>query len=196
MLTKRESNGGTWAGLGILTAGIAIGMLARPSRWIDGAGARGGRTTPELASQLVPADGPAPAASAALAALERIELVIPESSAAVLQRVRDAALERGIIVQTDADTVPGELVVDGERHAIELRIKGDWTDHVDGARWSYRIRLAKGADRGMREFSIQAPKTRGYLWEWVVHEAARRERVLAPRSTFVEVVQNGHPLGV
>src|SRR6185436_1293843 len=70
------------------------------------------------------------------------------------------------------------------------------TDHVEGQRWSYRIHIRSGSYQGMREFSIQAPSTRGYLWEWLVHQAARREGVLVPRSTFLNVVQNGHALGV
>lgn len=190
MLTKPERTRGTWVGLGILAVGIAIGALARPSRWFERAASG---TTSERFPALVPTrPGERPPDNG----LPTIELVIPESSAAVLQRVRDAALERGIIMQTDADTVPAEFVSQGARLPAEIRIKGDWTDHVDEERWSYRIRLTAGSFRGMREFSIQAPKTRGYLWEWLVHEAARAEHVLVPRSTFLNVVQNGHAMGV
>lgn len=190
MLTKPEGTRGTWTGLGILALGIAIGALARPSRWFE-------RTDPvsprEPFPALVPADPPelAPANE-----LTTIELVIPDASAAVLERVRARAMEQGVITQTDADTVPAEFVSEGVRQPCRLRIKGDWTDHVEGQRWSYRIRLDKGSFLGMREFSIQAPFTRGYLWEWLVQEAARRERVLVPRSTFLNVIQNGHALGV
>jgi hypothetical protein len=190
MLTKPERSRGTWAGLGILAIGIAIGALARPTRWFERAPSG---TQGEPFPALVPASpGERPPDNG----LATIELAIPESSAAALQRVREEALQRGIITQTDADTVPAEFVFEGARQPAEIRIKGDWTDHVDEERWSYRIRLKNGTFRGMREFSIQAPKTRGYLWEWLVHEAARKERVLAPRSTFLNVVQNGHAMGV
>jgi hypothetical protein len=190
MLTKPERSDGTLAGLAILVLGIAIGSLLRPTRWFQ----RGPRTVhPALAPTLTPVEPQTPADLG----LPVLELSIPATSAEVLQRVRDAAMDRGIIVQTDADTVPAELTVDGQRHPVELRIKGDWTDHVESERWSYRIRVKGGASvLGMREFSIQAPRTRGYLWEWLVHEAGRREGLLAPRSTFVQVLQNGHALGV
>ena len=49
---------------------------------------------------------------------------------------------------------------------------------------------------GMQVFSVQAPQTRGNLWEWLVLETARREDVLAPRSTFVNVVLNNNDVGV
>ena len=170
----------------MLAFGIAIGALARPARWFPG------RASAARHPELVPrANGERPRENG----LVTLELVIPASSAAVLERVRAAAMERGIITQDDSDTVPAELVADGARQPCSLRIKGDWVDHVEGARWSYRIRLTENW-RGMREFSIQAPETRGYLWEWLVHEAARAERVLVPRSTFLNVVQNGHAMGV
>jgi len=190
MLSKPERSSGTWAGLGILVIGIAIGALARPSRWFERAASSPPREpfpplVPARTAEVPPENG-----------LPTIELVIPEHSAEVLQRVRDEALERGIITQTDADTVPAELVFDGTRAKAKIRIKGDWTDHVETDKWSYRIRLDTASYRGMREFSIQTPRTRGYLWEWLVHEAARREHVLVPRSTFLNLVQNGHSMGV
>jgi hypothetical protein len=188
MLTKRERTGDTWIGLLILALGVAIGALARPERWFDPA--------PPPRAPFPALEPKSPSEAPPANELATIELRIPESSAAVLERVRKAALERGIITQAEADTVPAELVLEGVAQPAEIRIKGDWTDHVEDERWSYRIRLTAGTFRGMREFSIQAPKTRGYLWEWLVHEAARRERVLVPRSTFLNVVQNGHALGV
>jgi len=188
MLTQRPQSSGIGGGLLILALGIGIGALLEPARWFE-RGPTGVPRHPELVPAAVAERPPE-------RGLETLELVIPEASAAVLERVRAAALERGIITQSDADTVPAEIVADGVRMTCTLRLKGDWTDHVDGARWSYRIRLDDGSFRGMREFSIQAPKTRGYLWEWLVHEACRREGVLVPRSTFLDVVQNGHAMGV
>jgi hypothetical protein len=190
MLHKTEGTRGTWLGLGILALGIAIGALARPSRWFELASRPPERAPFPALVPRTPGE-PAPANT-----LPTISLDIPPDSVATLERVRAAALERGIITQTDADTVPATFEFEGARQEAEIRIKGDWTDHVDTERWSYRIRLKGGTFQGMTEFSIQAPKTRGYLWEWLVHEAARREHVLVPRSTFLNVVQNGHALGV
>jgi hypothetical protein len=190
MLSKPERSSGTWLGLAILALGIAIGALAHPGRWFDPAPTRVEREPFPALVPKSPGEVPAPNGLATL------ELVIPDASAATLERVRAAALERGIIQQSDEDMVAAELVAEGQRRSVKLRIKGDWSDHVESERWSYRIRLDQGSYRGMREFSIQAPKTRGYLWEWLVHAAARHEGVLAPRSTFVNVVQNGHALGV
>src|SRR5262245_19966786 len=120
MLTKKDRTGGTWVGLLILALGIAIGSLAQPSRWRAGSTASSAATArPALAPELVPA---AARETPADNGLETIELRIPESSAAALQAVRDAALERGIIQQEgDQSMVPAELVVRGQRLAAELR---------------------------------------------------------------------------
>jgi len=195
MLTRKERTGDTWVGLLILVLGVAIGILVRPSHWRAVSRATTEPAAPPpLAAELQPA---ASKETPPDNGLVTIELVIPASSAAELEAVRDAALERGIIEQgEERKMVEAEVRVQGRTHPAKLRIKGDWTDHVEGRQWSYRIKLDETTFLGMREFSIQAPRTRGYLWEWLVHEAARRENVLVPRSTFVNVVQNGHALGV
>jgi hypothetical protein len=113
-----------------------------------------------------------------------------------LQAVRERALDRGIIVQGEEDVVPATFDFEGTALSGEVRIKGDWTDHVDTDKWSLRVGLADGKLLGMATFSVQHPKTRGMLWEWLVLAAARREGLLAPRSTFVNVVLNGNPMGV
>ncbi len=192
MLIKKESSRGAWTGLALLALGIAIGILTA-RRWPRFPRSAGRAPADALAAQLAPApEGEQPPANG----LPTLELTIPEDSARLLQRVRDGALERGVILQEDRQTVPAEVALGSERLPAEIRLKGDWPDHLADERWSYRIRLDQGHLLGMREFSIQAPHTRGYLWEWLLHAAGRREKVLAPRSTFVNVVQNGHSLGV
>ena len=204
MFTKHERPGadGFWIGLLILAVGIAIGLLARPERWFASSSEnRPAARRAELERFLLPATEPAPAAGNGLATLE---LSIPEDSARKLQEVRDRARARGVIIQQEGDVVPasvravveGAASASGESLAAEIRIKGDWLDHVNTDKWSLRIKVADGALLGMRTFSIQAPKTRGQLWEWLTLTMARREDVLAPRCTFVNVVINGNPTGV
>ena len=76
--------------------------------------------------------------------LVTLRIEIPPASARVLQEVRDRAMNRGVIVQTAADTVPAFVLRDGKRMPAEIRIKGDWIDHVETDRWSLRIRLDRG----------------------------------------------------
>ena len=128
--------------------------------------------------------------------LPRLSLTIGLEEAKTLQKVVSRALDRGLIVQEEADTVPAVVQMDGKTVQAQIRIKGDWTDHVATDKWSLRINLEDEKLLGMRVFSIQAPHTRGNLWEWLVLEAARREGVLAPRAHFVNVTINDNNAGV
>ncbi|QDU84666.1 CotH protein [Planctomycetes bacterium Pla163] len=199
MLLKRPDTDGTgvWTGLVLLGLGVVIGVLLAPFEWIasDSGGAVLEPTAEvrHLEAFLVPNEAPPPAPENGL---DTLDFELTPEAAARIQDVRERAMSRGIIVQSDDDTVPMQLAFEGKTLNGTVRIKGDWTDHVDTDQWSLRVELKDGKILGMSTFSIQHPKTRGWLWEWFVLAAARREGLLAPRSTFVNVAINGNPLGI
>jgi hypothetical protein len=110
---------------------------------------------------------------------------------------RDAALERGILVQGSDDFVKGEIRFEDRTIPIKLRLKGDWNDHLMGRKWSFRIRV-RGDDElfGMRRFSIQHPNTRGFQSELLYFEMLRDLGVMVPRYMFVNVTLNGESMGL
>ena len=111
--------------------------------------------------------------------------------------MRDTALLQGVISNNLKKFVPAILSYKGEKFPIEIRLKGDWTDHLIGQKWSFRIRMKKGQSLlGLKQFSIQSPKTRSFLDEWVVHEMCHDEDVLSNRYEFYPVSLNGISLGV
>ena len=195
MLTRKDqSDGAPWIGPAILVVGVGVGVLLRDT-WTRPVDAASVLEKPPLvlSKNLEPAPEPEEVADNGL---ETLSLTIDRESAEVLQNVRNRAMHRGIIVQTDEDTVPAVVSHGGTDAVAEIRIKGDWTDHIRTEKWSFRIKLENERLFGMRVFSIQRPKTRGFLWEWFVLAAFRREGVLAPRSTFVNVVINDNYAGV
>lgn len=111
---------------------------------------------------------------------------------------RQEALERGILVSSPDDFVPGRLRVGDHEVRVKLRLKGDLYDHwADPYKWSFRIVVKDGETvLGMRQFSIQHPETRLYMKEWVMHDVLRREGLPALRYDFVHVVLNGRDLGI
>ncbi|MBN2470551.1 MAG: CotH kinase family protein, partial [Anaerolineae bacterium] len=111
---------------------------------------------------------------------------------------RQFALDTGVLLASDEDMVPGMLQYEDEPAVdIELRLKGDWTDHLSGDKWSFRIHTEDGHYiNGMRRFSIQDPRTREFLNQWLFNETARAEGLLAPRYTFVNVFLRGEALGI
>ena len=108
------------------------------------------------------------------------------------------SLDLSIIVPQEKRFYKAFMEYGGQKAPIKIRLKGDWTDHVDEERhWSFYIKLASGhAFRGMREFAIQHPKTRSWLYECYAVRLLRRHDILAPRCGFLGVRVNGQSWGV
>jgi len=111
---------------------------------------------------------------------------------------RAAALETGILQTTDEDFVPVQVQLkDGPKLDAKIRLKGDWTDHLQGDKWSFRIHLkSDGQILHFRQFSLQTPETRNYLNEWAFHQNLMDEGILTTRYDFVNVLLNGKLLGI
>ncbi len=132
------------------------------------------------------------------AAPESISIEIKDKDLKILQKNREQALERGVIINdADGDYVPGSLEYKGKKIKIKLRLKGHMTDHLQDDKWSFRIKVKdKDSFMGMKRFSIQHPGTRGYVYEWIYHELMKKEDVIALRYSFINVMVNGKDWGI
>ncbi|MDE4907726.1 CotH kinase family protein [Methanogenium marinum] len=110
---------------------------------------------------------------------------------------REVALENGILVSSDDDYVPATINTGNTSVDVKLRLKGDWTDHLKGDKWSFRVKV-KGDNTlfGMKAFSLQDPVTRNYLYEWIFQQAIEKEDIISPRYSFVDVTINGKENGI
>jgi hypothetical protein len=111
---------------------------------------------------------------------------------------RADALARFHLEATDDDWVPATIQHGEDSLRARIRLKGDWIDHLEHPKkWSFRINLrGESTMFGMKRFSIQHPRTRNYIYEWIYHEALRREDLVALRYDFVDVTLNGDSLGL
>jgi hypothetical protein len=103
-----------------------------------------------------------------------------------LDAYKDNAIARSYISKKEKKYV--QALVD-ERE-MKLRIKGDVTDHLIGKKISFRIKDPKG------NYSIQHPKARGYLNEWLWHKVLQEEGILTTDYSFVEVFINDSSRGL
>lgn len=128
---------------------------------------------------------------------EEITIDIKHKHYEQLSAWRDQAMERGQITSDLKDYVPATIRYRDQQMKAKLRLKGEWTDHLSFNKWSLRIKIS-GDDSlfGMKSFSIQHPRTRSYLYEWIYHEALRREGIAAQRYKFVRVTVNGRHQGI
>ena len=119
--------------------------------------------------------------------LDFIQLTFNQNHYNKLKKKRDKALSIGILETKDSDYVPVTVSYNGKDFKAEARLKGDWTDHLSGDKWSFRIKLKNDKTiLGMRKFSLHHPKTRGYINEWLYHKTVKSEDLIGLKYSFVE----------
>ena len=121
---------------------------------------------------------------------ELLHITIKKKGLNTLHEKRDQALERGILVTEDDSWVKGSIIKK-DTTKVKIRLKGDWLDHLEGNKWSFRVKVRKG-ERWNRfsTFSLQDPKTRSYLKEWVLHQWFKKEGILTTRYDFINLKIN------
>ncbi len=126
-----------------------------------------------------------------------IALNFPDSSRFLLDSAIADAVKEEIIRADFKSYVPAELVENLDTVPVEVRLKGDWTDHLISGAVSYRIKTGNDAAfHGLTSFSIQHPKTRNYLHEWFVHRWLDKEDLLSTYYDFLQVKSNDDYEGV
>ena len=129
--------------------------------------------------------------------IEELQLeVAPEYFAKIIKK-RNEALGKKLLEASDDDFVPSTLGFKGNTYTARLRLKGDLPDHYDTDKWSFRIHLKKNKSLfGMEKFSIQHPKTRMFIYEWIYQRAMFLEDIINLRFKFINVMLNGKKMGV
>ena len=93
--------------------------------------------------------------------------------------------------------VPATLRTNNRSLKAKVRLKGDRKIHwANPGRWSFRVKAKDDTLLGMREFSIQHPVTRNYIYEWLFHEFLKHEGIIGLRYLFVDLYVNGDNKGV
>jgi len=131
--------------------------------------------------------------------IDHLKLHISPMYMEKLKAKREEAIKKGgILIKEEDDEVTAYLTVNNsEPVKVNVRLKGDWTDHLETNKWSFRVEVKKGlAVFGMREFSLQRNETRGGHGEALLMENMREEGILAPRYFYVALEVNGKHRGI
>lgn len=125
--------------------------------------------------------------------LTKIALYLDDKALSKIKQKRKEALDVGLLRTAEDDWVKSKILIEGEKElTVDLRLKGDWTDHLKGDDWSYRINTKSDESwNRLQSFSLQHPGTRYYLHEWVFHKLLEEVDVLTPRYDLIELTING-----
>jgi len=116
--------------------------------------------------------------------VKRVDLYIDGKGFKEIEDTREEALRYGILVN-NGEYSKAKLIENGESQNVKLRLKGDWTDHLEGKKWSYRIKTDKESSwNRMQVFSFQSPERRFFLKEWLYHDLLSHEDILTTRYDF------------
>lgn len=127
---------------------------------------------------------------------EAIDLRIKFKDISKLVSQRDEARNLKILMKSNKDEIKASLIYKGKDYPAKIRLKGDWVEHLDGEKWSFRVKIRKGESfLGMREFSLQHPKTRNFILEYIYHLLLKDETVPSLRYDFITFRLNGKNLG-
>tara|TARA_B110000902_G_scaffold261362_1_gene335985 strand:- start:730 stop:2955 length:2226 start_codon:yes stop_codon:yes gene_type:complete len=122
-----------------------------------------------------------------------LNISIPKKSIKTLKRKRREALEKGLLITDDESWVKANIYHSDtfKNKKIKIRLKGDWLDHLKGEKWSFRVKLTKNNKwKSFSTFSLQDPKTRFYLKEWVLHSWFEKEKILTTKYDFINLKVN------
>lgn len=118
-----------------------------------------------------------------------ILLEISEKGYKKISAKREEALGKKVLVTQDEDLVKAIIKDENKTSKSEIRLKGDWTDHLDhDTKWSFRV-IMDGEESldGMRKFSLQHPKVRNYAWEWLFNKVMKSNDLVGLRYDFVNL---------
>ncbi|NOQ72169.1 MAG: hypothetical protein GQ574_09215 [Crocinitomix sp.] len=126
---------------------------------------------------------------------EAIQLLLSDGDYQFLKDKRQKSLDRGIQVNRGDNYVNCKLLYKGDTIKGEMRLKGHMTDHLEGEKWSFRVKTEDEV-MGMYRFSLQNPATRNYAYEWIYHELLENEEVIHLKYDFIKLKLNDQDLGI
>ena len=134
--------------------------------------------------------------------IDKVNLEITFEDMLMLENVR----KKAILVGTDnalpdssqMPNVKVNIIFKDKKYRGDIRLKGDRQIHyVDKNKSSYKIELDRDQYiLGIKKFSIQKPRVRNYIHEWIFHEMAKDFNIIKIKYEFVDLFINGENKGL
>ena len=126
---------------------------------------------------------------------DRIDLDIKFEDIVILEKERQAAIERGTLGRNKSrlSKVPATIKYENKKIKSKIRLKGDRKMHWGKKKnSSYNVYLSKdNYIFGVNNFSIQKPAVRNYIHEWIFNEMMGDLDIIKIQYKFFELYING-----
>ena len=123
---------------------------------------------------------------------DSFKLLISNKDIKALQKCKENVLKKLKLYEEDEIKFNGILVKDSDSIKVKIKPKGRLADHFSTDLISLKIKVKEKKDwNQMSTFSIQHPKTRGYINEWLFHEIMKELGVIALTYDFVSDLFSG-----
>ena len=126
---------------------------------------------------------------------DRIDLDIKFEDIVILEKERQAAIERGTLGRNKSrlSKVPATIKYENKKIKSKIRLKGDREMHWGKKKnSSYNVYLSKdNYIFGVNNFSIQKPGVRNYIHEWIFNEMMGDLDIIKIQYKFFELYING-----
>ena len=131
--------------------------------------------------------------------LEKIDLEIKFDNSIVLENTRNEAIKNGTLPKTELNPeVNFNLIYNDKKYSGGVRLKGDRLAHfLERKKSSYKIKLDKNNYIfGINKFSLQKPRIRNYVHEWIYHQMAKDFNLIKIKYDFLNLSINGEDKGL
>ena len=128
---------------------------------------------------------------------ENLQLIISKKALSKINENRKIAIANGVLSDDLKDYFKAKCIYRKDTFNVKLKIKGDFSDHWGGEKVSFRIKIKDNKLlNGMSSFSIQDPKTRNLIYEWIYQRFFNIEDAIHLNYYFINVSINDENKGI
>ena len=131
--------------------------------------------------------------------LEKLDLEIPFEKTIIIENLRKEAISNGKLpAASKMPKIKTRIIHKEKKFDADIRLKGDRQAHfVDKEKSSYKLELDRDQYIfGIKKFSIQKPRVRNYVHEWIFHELSKEQGIIKIKYDFINLSINGDNKGL
>ncbi|NQY67069.1 MAG: hypothetical protein HRT72_05015 [Flavobacteriales bacterium] len=114
---------------------------------------------------------------------ETLKILLGDSIRVSLNNLRKVALDKNDFTKSKT-WFPGILINNGDTLLGKVRLKGDQHDHYNTNQFSLRIKMKRDSNKTI-VFSLQHPKCRRYISEWLFQQLLKEAKLPSLNYRFV-----------